>query len=140
MPHQVNANRSQQFLIASVLAGIVSVSFSWMLVPVTVDAAELLPKGAIAKPTIPTQILDTVRKDLAKKLAIAPVKLQVKESSRQTWPDGCLGLPKPDEFCTMALVDGWRVVLSDGKKNWTYRTDDRGRILRLEQQSPKNNK
>ena len=52
--------------------------------------------------------------------------------SEQNWPDGCLGLPRGKEGCTMAIVPGWRIVVSDRVQNWTYRTDRTGNILRLE--------
>jgi len=55
--------------------------------------------------------------------------------SRKTWPDGCLGLPRPDEFCTRALVEGWRITLSDGRRTWVYRTDSEGRVIRLQNQT-----
>jgi hypothetical protein len=32
-------------------------------------------------------------------------------------------------------VEGWRVVLSDDSQTWIYRTDDRGRQLRMEPQA-----
>lgn len=91
---------------------------------------------AIAQPppkkVLPAQVISAVRHDLAKKTKMAPSLLKVKESSPQTWHDGCLGLAKPDEFCTMALVPGWQVVMSHGNKTWTYRTDNSGRAVRLE--------
>lgn len=52
--------------------------------------------------------------------------------SEQNWPDGCLGLPRGKEGCTMAIVPGWRIVVSDRLQNWTYRTDRSGNTLRLE--------
>jgi hypothetical protein len=50
----------------------------------------------------------------------------------QSWPDGCLGLPRGKEACTLAIVPGWRVEVSDGLQTWFYRTDTTGNILRLE--------
>jgi len=58
--------------------------------------------------------------------------VKISQSSSQTWPDGCLGLPKPDEFCTEALVTGWQVVATDGSQIWKFRTDRDGSVLRLE--------
>lgn len=81
---------------------------------------------------IPAQVINAVRQDLAKITKIAAGKFKVKESSPQTWQDGCLGLAAPNEFCTMALIDGWQVVMTYGKQTWTYRTDSSGRAVRLE--------
>ncbi len=59
---------------------------------------------------------------------------KIEETGKQpkTWPDGCLGLAKPGEFCTQALVQGWRIILTDNQKTWVYRTDSSGANLRLE--------
>jgi hypothetical protein len=81
---------------------------------------------------IPAQVVNAVRQDLAKITKIEVETFKVKESSPQTWQDGCLGLAKPDEFCTMALVEGWQVVMVHNNKTWTYRTDNNGRAVRLE--------
>jgi hypothetical protein len=43
-----------------------------------------------------------------------------------------LGLARPDEICTQALVEGWRLVMGYQRQTWTYRTDARGLILRPE--------
>jgi hypothetical protein len=86
----------------------------------------------LPKQTIPAQVVNAIRQDLAKNTKIAAGKFKVKESSPQTWPDGCLGLAKPDEFCSMALVEGWQVVMVYGNKTWMYRTDNSGRAVRLE--------
>jgi len=80
----------------------------------------------------PPNLASAVRRDLSRQTRIAVGKLRVTNYSRQTWPNGCLGLPRPDEVCTQALVEGWRVVLSNGSQTWVYRTDTSGRILRLE--------
>lgn len=81
---------------------------------------------------LPPQIAAAVRQDLSRKTGIPIGQFKVTDSSRKTWSNGCLGLPKPDEFCTEALVEGWRVVLSDGRQTWVYRTNDSGQSLRLE--------
>ncbi len=62
---------------------------------------------------------------------------QVVDVERQVWPGGCLGLPKADEACTKNLVAGWRVKLeaevAGGMREFTYRTDETGSEVRLEQ-------
>jgi hypothetical protein len=58
--------------------------------------------------------------------------LKVTESSRKSWPNTRLGLASPDEICGQMIVEGWRVVVSDGRQTWVYRTNTRGNILRLE--------
>ncbi|OKH28212.1 hypothetical protein NIES1031_05185 [Chroogloeocystis siderophila 5.2 s.c.1] len=82
---------------------------------------------------IPRQVVDAVRQDVAQRENIPVNRLRVTQSSQQTWSDGCLGLAQPDEFCTQALVEGWRVMVSDGRSTWVYRTDSLGRTVRREE-------
>lgn len=88
---------------------------------------------------LPGRVGNAVIVDLSKQTGIPAGQLQVTQYSRQTWSNGCLGLAKPGEVCTQAVVEGWRVVLSNGQQNWVYRSDHTGRVLRLESQSKANN-
>ncbi len=88
---------------------------------------------------LPSRVANAVIVDLSKQTGIPAGQLQVTQYSRQTWSNGCLGLAKPGEVCTQAVVEGWRVVLSNGQRNWVYRSDRNGRVLRLESQSTANN-
>lgn len=81
---------------------------------------------------IPEKVVDSVRQEISKRDRTDASQLKVMEATPKSWPDGCLGLAKPDEICTQALVEGWRIVMSDKEKSWTYRTDATGRSLRLE--------
>jgi hypothetical protein len=86
---------------------------------------------------LPPKLAQIIRQDLSQKVNVAIAKLKIVSASRQTWPNGCLGLPKPQESCAQALIQGWQVKLSDGARVWTYRTNATGTQLRLENlQSP----
>lgn len=84
---------------------------------------------------LPPQLAYGVRQDLSRQVGIPAEKLKITDYTRKTWPDGCLGIPRPNELCTQALVQGWRIILSDGRSDWVYRTDRQGRVLRLENQA-----
>ncbi|MEG4960085.1 MULTISPECIES: hypothetical protein [unclassified Microcoleus] len=81
---------------------------------------------------LPANVAAAVRQNLSRSTGIAADKLKVTESSRQSWSNTCLGLAKADEICGQMIVEGWRVVVSDGRQNWVYRTNARGNVLRLE--------
>ena len=49
---------------------------------------------------------------------------------RETWQDGCLGLGRPTEGCTQALVEGYRVTIAIGSATYEVRTDLEARIAR----------
>ncbi|HIK28968.1 MAG: hypothetical protein NZ660_06680 [Oscillatoriaceae bacterium SKYG93] len=80
---------------------------------------------------LPQTVANAVRRDLSQQTGISRNKLSIIDYSRQTWPNGCLGIPKPGEMCTQALVEGWKVVVSDGTQEWIYRTDNTGSNVRL---------
>lgn len=77
-----------------------------------------------------------VRKDLARRVGIPTTELRVMQAERKTWGDGCLELPKTDEFCTQQLIEGWRVVVAHQNQTWVYHTDLQGRSLRLAESQP----
>ena len=81
---------------------------------------------------LPAAVAAAVRQELSRQAKVPTTKLKITESSQETWSDGCLGLPQPDELCTQALVEGWRITLSDGCKTWVYRSDRQGQVVRLE--------
>ncbi|WNN88833.1 hypothetical protein [Gloeocapsopsis dulcis] len=88
---------------------------------------------------LPRSVADAVRQDVSQRENIPVSKLQVTALSQETWSDGCLGLAQPDEFCTQALVEGWRVRVSDGRSTWVYRTDSLGRVVRREERQNTSN-
>lgn len=108
----------------------------------TIPCASLLISqtgGNTGSDRIPVKLVDGIRQDLSRRTGIAAYKFKLIEANQQTWTDGCLGLAKPDEICTQALVEGWRVILSYGSQTWVYRSDKQGRNIRLESQNPKSN-
>lgn len=149
--------QQQQSISILVLTGILSLStsFTWLQ---TATAASNSPAPAASSQMLkakdklmserqherrrsqrlPRPVANAVRQDLSRRIGIPPGQLRIIKYSRETWPNGCLGLPRPDEVCTQALVEGWRVVVSDGRQTWVYRTDSQGRNLRLENQTASN--
>ncbi|MEB3277726.1 MAG: hypothetical protein VKK42_02240 [Lyngbya sp.] len=82
--------------------------------------------------SLPSGVAEAVRQDLSKETGVTPEQLTITNVERQTWPNTCLGLAQPDELCGQMLVEGWRVVVSNGRQTWVYRTDFNGRVIRLE--------
>jgi len=69
---------------------------------------------------------------LAELLGVAVEQVEIRNIEPVEWPDGCLGLAGPDEMCTMAIVPGYRVVLSSGSAQYIFRTNESGSALRRE--------
>lgn len=133
----------QQIIVALVFSGIFSVSVSLMLIepaisaPGTVDATQPAPSDRTNN--LPRSVANAVLQDLSRREGIPTAKLKITEFSRKTWSDGCLGLAQLEEICTLAIVAGWRVVVTDGSQTWIYRTDSTGQNIRLESQNAATN-
>jgi hypothetical protein len=121
------------------LTGILSVGSGFSLIKSSTAASvELAPettnqvlKGNLKQNQLPRPIVNVVLQDLSKRTGIYRNKLQIINYSQQNWRNGCLELAQPDEFCTQAIVPGWRFVVSDGRQNWVYHTNNNGRSIRL---------
>lgn len=127
-----------EMLKALILASILSVSTSLTVINSAIAYPEI-PQTANAQAQrpanenrLPPQVANAIRQHLSRQTSIAPGQLRITQSSRQTWPDGCLGLPEPDQFCTQALVEGWRVVISHQNQTWVYRTNASGSLVKLD--------
>ena len=81
---------------------------------------------------VQTAVLEQAAKDTEDPSAVFEVVL----AEEETWPDGCLGLSKPDELCTQALVDGWRVQIeaevTGVVRSLVYRTNATGSQVRFD--------
>lgn len=136
----------QQIFTALVLTSILSVSASiTLLESATASVLSSQGIGNISdskqpRPReLPSGIVNAVRRDLSDRTGIPRGQLRVVNSSPETWSDSCLGLGEAHEICAQMLVEGWRVVMTDGSKKWVYRTDNNGSVVRLEKdKSPDN--
>ncbi len=126
--------QSAQFVKVLILTGILSVGSGLTVTRIAVaNPANLLQEALdqVSDGGLPLQVSNAVMQDVSRTQNIPVKQLKISDYNQQTWRDGCMNLPKSNEFCTQALVSGWRVVLSDGSQNWIYHTDSHGRSLRL---------
>jgi hypothetical protein len=87
-------------------------------------------RSSAAKQAPTPAVIQSIRQ--AVKQQFGGLQIGVVSVTEQNWPGGCLGLPKAEEICTMAIVPGWRIEVSDKLQTWYYRTDRTGKTLRLE--------
>jgi hypothetical protein len=92
-----------------------------------------LDQGALAQnaPPVPPNLWPKIRADLAQRTRRSESQFKLQDATPQTWPDSCLGLPRPEELCAQVLVPGWIVQATDGKTIWTYRSNQNGAVFRL---------
>lgn len=87
---------------------------------------------------LPQSLVNAVRRDVSQRTGVPVGKVRITEVSRATYPNSCLGLPKPDEICAQVIVQGFRIVafpdISDTVRvrSFIYHSDSTGRNLRLE--------
>ena len=141
-------NRAEYNLSRLILLAIGAVLFTW-IDPLNSNPAlsqtSLIPAPSLQEQpveilisettTIPTEIKSAVLNDAVKRTSKTVSAMKILEVQQREWSDGCLGLGKPDEICTQAITPGYQVIVTDGLRNWTYRTNEAGDAVRLEQRN-----
>ncbi|MGF1587991.1 MAG: hypothetical protein ACFCU7_01870 [Pleurocapsa sp.] len=140
-------NQAKPNLLSSLLAILLIISatiFAW-LNPVNSDLAiaqALVPAPSLqseppelltSENTLPTEVKSAVLNDAVKRTSKTVADFKIIEAQSQEWSDGCLGLGTAEELCTQVITPGYQVVVTDGLRNWAYRTDQTGNTVRLEQ-------
>ena len=87
---------------------------------------------ASQNPTTENKAVEAAKILLARELKIATSQITVFSLKQMSWPDSCLGIPAQDEVCNPEVIPGFRVTLTAGETNYTYRTDLTGENIRLE--------
>lgn len=82
---------------------------------------------------LPESVANAVLQEASEQSGLPVSELRIVQAQRQEWPDGCLGLNRPDEFCTQAIVPGWLVIVEAGQQRLVYRTNESGSIIRLDE-------
>jgi hypothetical protein len=113
---------------------------------VTLRAEDVTPPGERVEPTatparrvtgeVPAAMLQAMIDDLAGRLGLAQGAIEVVEAQEVTWPDGSMGCPEPGMVYTMALVEGYRVVLESGGLEYPYHAARSGYYFLCEQSLP----
>ncbi|WP_414549196.1 hypothetical protein [Anabaena sp. CCY 0017] len=86
---------------------------------------------------LPESVKNAVFQAASQRLQIQTSQLTIIEAQQQTWNNGCLNLAAADEFCTQALVQGWRVTVGAGNQTLVYHTNQTGSAIRLNEQASK---
>ncbi len=68
------------------------------------------------------QLLDQLIRDLSEREGIPAEDIAVTVVQSVTWPDGSLGCPQEGMMYTMALVDGYQIVLEARNRSYYYHT------------------
>ena len=69
---------------------------------------------------------------LSEELSLSVEEIDYVSHEREDWPDACLGLGGVDEICAQVITPGWRVVLRAGGREYVFRADQNGEVVRRE--------
>lgn len=86
------------------------------------------PPAAQGQP-VDAAVLDLVKQDLAKRLSVTVDQITVVSATSTEWPDSSLGCPQPGMAYSQIVTPGYRIVLSQGQKQYDYHTDASATIV-----------
>ena len=145
MKHIPHSNQHKQSVLAAlVFTSIISLGAGLGLVDSATAKSLKPPQDAVSfkqfgDNDIPVGVVTAVSREISRTYRVSQNQLKVVSATQQSWSDSCLGLGQANESCLRAEVkDGWRVVMSNSRQTWTYRTDGTGRAVRLESQGNSN--
>jgi 2C-methyl-D-erythritol 2,4-cyclodiphosphate synthase len=98
--------------------------------------AQVDPQVTPEPPPIDQPAVQAARQALAQELGISPDQIEVVQVEEEEWPDACLGLPEPGEFCATVITPGYRVILEAEGEQYEVRTDLEGDIVRMDVEEP----
>jgi hypothetical protein len=75
---------------------------------------------------VPAEVLAELVADAAERTGIDPDAVEVLQAVTVTWNDGSLGCPERGMTYTMALVDGYHVILAADGEEFDYRVTGQG--------------
>jgi hypothetical protein len=68
---------------------------------------------------------------LAAKLGVGLAQLEIQLFEPVTWPDACLGVPKPDELCAQVETPGYGGMVTRDGEQFEFRMDESAVNIRL---------
>ncbi len=111
-----------------IIVGLLSFGINEMKFKSTESSPSAIAQVQAAVETKVGSVISAVLEDAAQRSQLPVAAFDKITAERTTWSDGCLGIEKPGEFCTQALVPGWRITLSYQDQTWVYHTSTDGRI------------
>ena len=140
-------NLAQHRLFRLILFTLGAVIFTWIspidynlarsqtsLIP-TLNLQQRSVRVLASEIDLPPEVKSAVLNDVVGRTSKTVSAMKILEVKQQQWSDGCLGLGSNDEICTQAITPGYQVVVTDGINDWTYRTNEVGNAVRLEQRN-----
>ena len=81
---------------------------------------------------LPPDVALNIRNQVSEILGVPVESIQLKSVEQTEWPNGCLGLPEPEEVCTEVITPGWLLVFHVDGQEVRFRADQTGTVIRRE--------
>jgi len=81
---------------------------------------------------LPPDVALNIRNQVSVILGVPVESIQLESIEQMDWPNGCLGLPEPEEDCTEVITPGWLLVFNVDGQDYRFRVDQTGTVIRRE--------
>ena len=92
-------------------------------------ATQVIP---VLEDVLPPDAALNIRNQVSAILGVPVESIQLKSVEPMEWPNGCLGLPEPEEACTEVITPGWLLVFTADGQEYKFRADQTGTVIRQE--------
>lgn len=75
------------------------------------------------------EIVALAKKDLARRRGMSPERIALKHIEGVDWPDASLGCPQEGKAYAQVIIPGYRLILSDGTRDFEYHADGHLRVI-----------
>ena len=117
--------------ISTVLTACGTMPVTEIPIPTAVPTEVLTAVASLAD-MVPPDVATNIQNKVSEILGVPVESIQFRSVEAQEWPNGCLGLPEPDEACTEAITPGWLVVFVADGQEYRFRVDQTGTVIRRE--------
>lgn len=117
------------------IAWVVSVMFTGLVLAACgTGGAETVATQVIPalEDVLPPDAALNIRNQVSEILGVPVESIQLKSVEQTDWPNGCLGLPEPEEDCTEVITPGWLLVFTVDGQEYRFRADQTGIVIRRE--------
>ena len=102
-----------------------------IVLPTAIPTGILTDVASLAD-AVPPEVASNIQNKVSEILGVPVESIQFRSVEAQEWPNGCLGLPGPDEACTDVITPGWLVVFVADGQEYRFRVDQTGTMIRRE--------
>ena len=81
---------------------------------------------------LPPEVALNIQNQISQILGVPVESIQLESIEQMDWPNGCLGLPEPEEVCTEVITPGWLLVFNVDGQDYRFRVDQTGTVIRRE--------